>query len=98
MSATTVMAVAIVGGIVGRWAHNRPTVPSAGGLVKIAFAVVVIAALDQGRTADVARGFAWLFLAGVLLSKDSPLTGIANTVTAKPSKKTKAAKPKKGKK
>lgn len=84
MSATTVMAVAIVGGIVGRWAHNRPTVPSAGGIVKIMFAVVVIAALDQGNTQDVARGFAWLFLAGVLLSNNSPLTGIAKTVTAKP--------------
>lgn len=86
MSATTVMAVAIVGGIVGRWAHNRPTVPSAGGIVKIVFAVVVIAALDQGNTQQVARGFAWLFLAGVLLSKNSPLTGIAKTVTAKPKK------------
>lgn len=86
MSATTVMAVAIVGGIVGRWAHNRPTVPSAGGLVKIAFAVVVIAALDQGATQQVARGFAWLFLAGVLLSNASPLTGIAKTITAKPKK------------
>ena len=84
MSATTVMAVAIVGGIVGRWAHNRPTVPSAGGIVKIMFAVVVIAALDQGNTQDVARGFAWLFLAGVLLSNNSPLTGIAKTVTAQP--------------
>jgi len=84
VNATTVMAVAIVGGIVGRWAHNRPTVPSAASIVKIMFAVVVIAALDQGNTQDVARGFAWLFLAGVLLSNSSPLTGIAKTVTQKP--------------
>lgn len=83
MSATTVMAIAIVGGIVGRWAHNRATVPSAGGLVGIVFALIVIAALDQGNTQQIARGFAWLFLAGVLLSKNSPLTGIAKTVTAK---------------
>lgn len=83
MSATTVMAVAIVGGIVGRWAHNRPAVPSAGSIVKIVFAVVVIAALDQGNAQPVARGFAWLFLAGVLLSKSSPLTGIAKTATKK---------------
>jgi hypothetical protein len=87
VNATTVMATAIVGGIVGRWAHNRPAVPSAGGVVKILFAVVVIAALDQGNTQDVARGFAWLFLAGVLLSNNSPLTGIAKTVTAKPKPK-----------
>jgi hypothetical protein len=86
VNATTVMAVAIVGGIVGRWAHNRPTVPSASGIVKIVFAVVVIAALDQGNTQQIAHGFAWLFLAGVLLSKNSPLTGIAKTVTAKPKK------------
>lgn len=66
--------------------------------MKVAFAVVVIAALDQGRTADLAKGFAWLFLAGVLLSKNSPLTGIANTVNAKPAKPAQPAKPKKGKK
>lgn len=86
MSATTVMAIAIVGGIVGRWAHNRPTVPSGTAVVEIMFALIVIAALDQGATADVAKGFAWLFLAGVLLSNSSPLTGIAKTVTAKPKK------------
>lgn len=87
MRATTVMAVAIVGGIVGRWAHNRPTVPSPAGLVKLAFAVVVIAALDGGKTEDIARGFAWLFLAAVLLSDNSPLTGVAKVVNAKPAKK-----------
>lgn len=83
MNATTVMGIAIVGGIVGRWAHNRPTVPSASGIVKLMFAVVVIAALDSGSTQQVARGFAWLFLAGVLLSNNSPLTGIALTVNEK---------------
>lgn len=80
MSATTVMAIAVVGSLVGRWAHNRPTVPSAAGLVKVAFAAIVIAALDQGATQDIARGFAWLFLTAVLLSKNSPLTGIAKTI------------------
>jgi hypothetical protein len=84
MSATTVMAIAIVGGLVGRWSHNQKTIPSAGGLVEIAFAVVVIAALDQGSTAEIARGFAWLFLAAVLLSDNSPLTGIAQSVNGKP--------------
>lgn len=83
MSATTVMGIAIVGGIVGRWAHNRPTVPSASSIVKVMFAVVVIAALDQGASSGTARAFAWLFLAGVLLSDSSPLTGIALTVNEK---------------
>lgn len=94
MSATTLMAIGIVGGLVGRWSHNQPAIPPPAGLVKIAFAVVVIAAFDQGRTQDIARGFAWLFLAVVLLSKNSPLTGIAKTVN--PPKTTKHGK--KGKK
>lgn len=80
MSATTTMAIAIVAGLVGRWSHNQKAIPSASGLVKIVFAVVVIAALDSGQTQDIARGFAWLFLAAVLLSNNSPLTGIAKTV------------------
>lgn len=80
------MAIGIVSGLVGRWAHNRPTIPSVGGVVQIVFAVVVIAALDQGATQQVARGFAWLFLAGILLSNNSPLTGIAKA-TAKKKKK-----------
>lgn len=83
MGATTVMAIAIVGGLVGRWSHNQKAIPSAGGLVQITFAVIVIAALDAGNTQDIARGFAWLFLAGVLLSNNSPLTGIAKSVNAK---------------
>lgn len=86
MGATTVMAIAIVGGLVGRWSHNQKAIPSAGGLVQIAFAVIVIAALDAGSTQDIARGFAWLFLAGVLLSNNSPLTGIAKSVNAKKAK------------
>jgi hypothetical protein len=84
MSATTVMAIAIVGGLVGRWSHNQKTIPSVGGLVSIVFAVVVISALDQGNTAQVATGFSWLFLAAVLLSNNSPLTGIAKTINGKP--------------
>lgn len=95
MKATTVMAIAIVGGLVGRWSHNQKTIPSASGVVEIVFAVVVISALDQGNTARIAQGFAWLFLAAVLLSDNSPLTGIAKTINAKP----KQQKPKpKGKK
>ena len=87
MNATTVLAIAIVGGLVGRWSHNQKTIPSAGGVVEIVFAVVVISALDQGSTQTIARGFAWLFLAAVLLSNNSPLTGIAKAVNAKPKPK-----------
>jgi hypothetical protein len=86
------MAIAVVGGLVGRWAHNQKTIPSAAGVVEIVFAAVVISALDQGRTQQIARGFAWLFLAAVLLSDNSPLTGIAQAVTAKPKPKPKGKK------
>lgn len=86
MRATTIMAIAVVGGLVGRWSHNQKTVPSAAGVVEIVFAAVVISALDQGKTSEIARGFAWLFLAAVLLSNNSPLTGIAKTINAKPKK------------
>ena len=96
MSASTVMAVAIVSGVVGRWAHNKPTVPSGKTIVEVVFAFVLIAALDQGRTQQIASGFAWLMLAAVLLSKNSPLTGIAATIN-RPAPKS-APKAKKGKK
>lgn len=78
MSAVSVMFLAIASGILGRWAHNKPTVPSATGVAEVVFALMVIAALDQGRTADIARGFAWLFLTATLLGSNSPLTGIVN--------------------
>jgi hypothetical protein len=97
MSATTVMAIAIVGGLVGRWSHNQKAIPDAAGLVKIAFAVVVIAAMDQGKTQQIAQGFAWLFLSAVLLSDNSPLTGIAKVTTAKKTAPKKTAPKKKGK-
>jgi hypothetical protein len=83
MKATTVMAIAVVGGVVGRLSHGQKIVASAAGVVEVVFAAVVISALDQGRTASIARGFAWLFLAAVLLSDNSPLTGIAKLVNAK---------------
>jgi len=86
VNATTVMAIGIVSGLVGWWAHNRPTIPSAGGVVQIMFAVVLIAALDSGATQQIARGFAWLFLAGILLSNNSPLTGIAKATQKKKKK------------
>ena len=77
MSAVTVMLLAIGTGVLGRWAHNKDAVPSATGAVEVVFALFVISALDSGRTADIAKGFAWLFLVAVLLGNNSPLTGLA---------------------
>jgi hypothetical protein len=82
MSASTVMIVAIMAAAVGRWAHNQST-GSVKTVVEGAFAVVVIALLDQGKTEPVAKGFAWIFFAAVLLSNNSPLTGIAKVINGK---------------
>jgi hypothetical protein len=77
MDGVSVMLLAIGTGILGRWAHNKNAVPSATGVVEVVFALLVIAALDQGRTQGIARGFAWLFLVAVLLGNNSPVTGLA---------------------
>lgn len=82
MNASTVMLTAVVSALIGRWAHNKKTA-DAKAVVETAFAVIVIAFLDQGKTAPIAKGFAWLFLAAVLLGNDSPLTGISKIVNAK---------------
>lgn len=81
MNASTVMIVAILAAVVGRWAHDQPTA-SVKTVVEAAFAVLVIALLDQGPTEAVAKGFAWLFLMAVLLSNNSPLTGLAKVINA----------------
>lgn len=82
MSASTVMIVAVMAAVIGRWAHNQP-LGGAKAAVESAFAVLVIAMLDNGQTEDVAKGFAWIFLVAVLLSDNSPLTGIAKVVNGK---------------
>lgn len=76
MRATTVMLLAIGALILGHWANNEPTV-NAKMVIELVFALVVIAALDQGQTEPVAKGFAWLFLVAVLLSSKSILTGLS---------------------
>lgn len=80
MTATNTMLVAIAAGVIGRWSHNEKAVPSAKGVIEVLFSLILVSALDQGRTAPIARGFALLFLAAVLLSDNSPLTGAALSV------------------
>jgi hypothetical protein len=61
--ASTIMLVAVLLYLVHRWATNQKTAdPKV--VVEAAFAILVIALLDQGETEPVAKGFAWLFLAG----------------------------------
>ena len=83
-----VMALAILLYIIARWARNEPAV-TLPGVVSGLFAVFIIALLDQGRTEQVARGFAWLFFIVAAYNAIPPLARAA-TVTVK--KQTTAAK------
>lgn len=76
MSATVVFAIAWGALLLTHWANNKPTIDRKQ-VIEMAFALLVIALLDQGETAPVAKGFAWLFLAAVLLRNDSILTALA---------------------
>jgi hypothetical protein len=62
MRASTIMLVAVLLYLVHRWATNKKAVDPKT-VVEAAFAILVIALLDQGETEPVAKGFAWLFLA-----------------------------------
>jgi hypothetical protein len=55
------MAIAVFLYIIARWTRNEPAVTLPAVLSGV-FAIFVIAILDQGRTAEIAKGFAWLFL------------------------------------
>jgi hypothetical protein len=79
MNATTIFIAGIGAGVLGRWAHNQPAVPSAGKTVSVVASLILISAIDHGETQQVARGFAWLFLAAVLLSSNSILTGLSTS-------------------
>jgi hypothetical protein len=83
MSATTVMSLGLLAEILGRWAHNQKAI-SVPGVVGAVFSVIVVSALDNGATAPIARGIAWIFFAAVILSKNSPITGIAAAINRKP--------------
>lgn len=76
MTATRILMLALLAGVVGRWATNQKAVPSGKTVVEAAFVLVVVSAMDQGRTEPVARGFAWIVLGAVLLGNHSPLTGL----------------------
>jgi hypothetical protein len=77
MSATTVMMIAFGALILTHWANNKPAV-NAKLILEMAFAVIFIAFLEGiPDVAPIAQGFAWLFLAAVLLRNDSILTALA---------------------
>jgi hypothetical protein len=82
MRASTIMLLAALLYLVHRWATNKKTI-DAKTVVEAAFAILVIAMLDQGRTEPVATGFAWLFFAGAAYTA---VPSIAKATTAAPKK------------
>ena len=82
MRAAYVAALALLLLVAGRWAHGQPafTVQTVAGSV---FVLLVIAGLDHGTTEPVAKGIAWILLAVVALSKNSPVTAIAKLINSK---------------
>lgn len=77
MSATKVFGAAILLGVVGRWANNKKALPGVQGTLEVVGALFLVSFMDKGKTQPVAKGLAWLFMAAVLLSDSSPLTGLA---------------------
>ena len=78
MSASVVMALAVLLYVIARWAHNKPAI-TLGSVVGGLFVIFVIALLDQGRTEQVAKGFAWLFFIVAAYNAIPPLTSAAVT-------------------
>lgn len=83
VTASEVMMVAIGSALVGRWANNKSTPLGPKQVIEAVFAVLFVGFLDQGKTEPIAKGFAWLFLAAVLLSPTSPLNALSKAENAK---------------
>ena len=78
MTATMVMALAILLYVIARWSRNQPAV-TLGGVVSGLFAIFIIAMLDQGRTEQIAKGFAWLFFIVAAYNAIPPLASLTTT-------------------
>ena len=88
MRASVVMAVAVLLYVITRWSRNEPAV-TLPGVVGGAFVILVIALLDQGRTEEIARGFAWLFFIVAAYNAIPPLATAAGTTAANTGKSVK---------
>jgi hypothetical protein len=82
VKASVVAALALGLLVLGRWAHDKPAL-NVQTVVGGAFVILVIAMLDTGRTEEIAQGIAWILLAVIALSKESPLTAIAAAASTK---------------
>lgn len=80
MRAYAIMLVAVLLYLVHRWGSNEKSLdPKV--IVEAGFAILVIALLDQGETEPVARGFAWLFLAGAAYTAIPTIAKASGTTT-----------------
>jgi hypothetical protein len=82
VSATKVFGAAIALGVIGRWANNKKALPSMAGILQVTGALFLVSFMDRGKTEPVAKGLAWLFMAAILLSDSSPLTGLVKAEQA----------------
>jgi hypothetical protein len=79
MRASVVFLIAAGVYVAGRWSHNKSAV-TIQTVASVIFVLLVISMLDQGKTEEIAKGFAWLFLIVALLSNDSPLGPVLNLI------------------
>ncbi len=86
MRASYLMALAVVLYVIKRWAAGETAI-DARAVVGGVFAIVVIASLDEGKTEEIAKGFAWLFL---IVAAYGAIQPIANAAQAKKTGKTPA--------
>lgn len=84
MSAAKVFGAGIALGVIGRWANGKSAFPPLAGSLQVTGALILVAVMDRGRTEPVAKGLAWLFLAAVLLSDNSPITGLTRAESLAP--------------
>jgi hypothetical protein len=79
MKPTYVTAIAFALLVIGRWAHGKPglNIQTVAGA---AFVIIVIAALEAGPAEDIATYTAWILLAVVALSANSPISAISNVI------------------
>lgn len=66
------MLLAVVLLVLAHWANGQPAA-SGTMVIEVAFAILLVAMLDHGRTEPVAQGLSWLFFIAVILSRNSVL-------------------------
>lgn len=82
MRASYVMAAAVGLYVIARWEKNESAV-TLDGVVAGVFAIIVIAMLDQGKTEEIARGFAWLFFAAAAYNALPALDNVVKSASKK---------------